>query len=126
MEYDKECIVFFDSECLLCSRAVQFLARHNSKCDLYFASLSSELAKKLGLLSPDSVLFWERGKIFDLSDAVLRACAYLDFPWSYCAHFRFFPAFLRDFLYRFVAKNRKRWFPEVCDITLTGMDRILL
>ncbi len=46
------------------------------------------------------------------SDAVLTIAARLPFPWRLLAVGRVLPRPVRDTLYRFVARNRYRWFGQ--------------
>jgi predicted DCC family thiol-disulfide oxidoreductase YuxK len=110
-------IVFFDGECSLCSCSVRFLLRHNSKGNLTFSSLQSVAGKRISALagktatqSPDTLLFLVDNKLFEYSTAVLKIAEHLSFPWKTVTVFYLIPAFLRDYVYRLVAKNRYRWF----------------
>ena len=50
------------------------------------------------------------------SDAALAIASRMSFPWPMFGVFRVLPRGLRDALYRFVARNRYRWFgrAEAC------------
>ncbi|HFE63634.1 hypothetical protein B1H10_03805 [candidate division KSB1 bacterium 4484_188] len=51
-----------------------------------------------------------------------------DLPWSLLSGFRFIPPFLRDAVYRFVARHRYRWFGkrEKCHVPAPDIqDRFL-
>jgi predicted DCC family thiol-disulfide oxidoreductase YuxK len=109
-------IVFFDGICVLCNRSVDFLLKRDKKRLLKFASLQSECAKTLlakemePVAGLESVVFLENGKIFTESTAVLRICTYLPFPWSLFSGMLILPRLIRDPAYRWIAKNRYRWF----------------
>jgi predicted DCC family thiol-disulfide oxidoreductase YuxK len=114
---DEGPLVLFDGTCNLCNRAVRFLARRDRCGRLRFASLQSARARELLGESaaasevPDAVVFAERGAIFTGSEAVLRIASHLSWPWPAVALLgRALPLALRDALYRYVARNRYRWF----------------
>jgi len=109
-------IVLFDGHCNLCNKSVQFILERERQSDLYFASLQSEfgqnLLKAYGYPEDfvDSVLFFDGKKMFNQSRAALKIAKYLRFPWSMVLVFWIVPNFLRDVIYRYIAKNRLRWF----------------
>lgn len=115
-------VVLFDGVCNLCNASVDFIIRRDRKGRLRFAALQSEAAKTfLGNLEipkslPDSILFYENEKLYSRSAAVLRIASYLGFPWVLAKIFIIIPAFVRDAVYDFVARNRFRWFgkKETC------------
>lgn len=116
-------ILYFDGVCNLCSAAVRFVLDHERSHLVRFASIQgthgAALRSKLGL-SPDAELttmyLEESGEVFSHSTAVLRLARHLKFPFSLGWYWLFVPRFLRDMVYRFVAKRRYRWFgqTEVC------------
>ena len=62
------------------------------------------------------------------SDAVLAIYAGLGWPWKTIAVLRFIPRFLRDPAYRWLARNRYRFFGrrETCWVPSSGdADRVL-
>jgi len=129
-------IVFFDDTCVLCSRSVQFIFRHDRKGRFQYASLDSEAFRKIMDLlpgvafpenlssvsgqsaSPGSVVLFMKGKIYQRSSAALRIATRLRFPVSLLAAGWIVPPFLRDAVYDLIARNRYRWFGkrETCFI----------
>jgi len=129
-------IVFFDDTCVLCSRSVQFIFRHDRKGRFQYASLDSEAFRKImdrlpGVAfpenlssvsgqsaSPGSVVLFMKGKIYQRSSAALRIATRLRFPVSLLAAGWIVPPFLRDAVYDWIARNRYRWFGkrETCFI----------
>jgi predicted DCC family thiol-disulfide oxidoreductase YuxK len=121
-------VVLFDGTCNLCNRTVQFIIDHERSADLRFAALQSEKGGALleeamgkdaahalvqgatGSGDPDSIVIVEDGKAFTHSTAGLRIARRLRAPWSWGFAFIVVPAFLRDIVYRFIARNRYRWF----------------
>ncbi|RIJ43191.1 DUF393 domain-containing protein [Pontibacter oryzae] len=105
-------IVFYDGTCGFCQASVQLVLEYNSQHNLYFAALQSGALEALVSKKkrpdplPDSILFFENGKLYAESEAVLRLARHLDFPLSMLSVFRIIPLSFRDFVYRFVARNR--------------------
>lgn len=115
--------LLFDGVCNLCNGAVQFVLDHERDHTLRFAALQSPEAKDLLGDHPlpaglDSVLLVEGGEVFAHSDAALRVARHLRMPWRLLGVFRVVPRFVRDAVYRFVARHRYRWFgkSETCRI----------
>ena len=114
-----ERILFFDGVCNLCNGTVQWVIRHDPQERVQFAALQSETAKvKLGAFAIDlekleSLVLLEDGLVYTHSDAVLRLVRVLGAPWSWLSFFVFVPKFIRDSVYKFVAKNRYVWFGKV-------------
>ncbi|EMY68284.1 thiol-disulfide oxidoreductase DCC family protein [Leptospira vanthielii] len=115
MPPEKSKIVFFDGVCHLCMGSVQFLLKQNKKENLYFSAIGSEtflalLPKDSYPQLPDSILYWKEGKLYLESDAILQVTRELQFPWPLFFGFWFFPRFLRNPIYRYIAKHRYEWF----------------
>lgn len=109
-------IVVFDAECLLCSAWVQFLLCHDKQAAIRFASMQSsagqELLRRAGL-NPEkleTLLVVHHDRYFRNTAAIFRVLHELGWPWR-CAWVAWLvPVFIRDPLYRLVARNRYRWF----------------
>jgi len=114
--YKGQKIVFFDGVCILCNRSIDFLLKKDHKKRLKFASLQSESATNFlrqiqhHPFSEDTIIFYDEGRIFTKSTAVLKIAGYLGFPYSAFAVLSIIPGPLRDWLYDYIAKNRLRWF----------------
>lgn len=113
---NKQPIVLFDGECFLCSSAVQFLIKHNHSGNLQFASLQSgtgsEIIKSAGNIftQADSVFLLQDTIIYRYSTSALKLSSHLSFPWNLLSLLIIVPRFIRDGVYRIIAKNRYRWF----------------
>ena len=116
-------ILFFDGNCGLCNRSVKFVLRKEKKNELLFSPLQSEFAKKK--LSSfelrdklDSMVLLENGKVHTESSAALRVTKYLKGLWPLMMAFIIVPPFIRNAVYRYIAKNRITWFgmADYCDM----------
>jgi len=109
-------IILFDAECVLCSANAQFVLKHDKEGHFRLASMQGEVGSALyrahGMdpRDPSSMIIVEGSKFRQDSDAVLSIYEALGFPWRVLAVFRIIPAFLRDPVYRWVARNRYRLF----------------
>ncbi len=109
-------IIFFDGDCNLCNSSVQFIIKHDKKDHFVFAVLQSDVARDILLQYPtkntqkDSILLLQNQQVFSESTAALHIAKELSGFWKGLQIFWLLPKFLRDTLYRLLAKNRYRWF----------------
>ena len=126
-------IVFFDGVCNLCNASVQWLIKRDQKHQFRFAPLQGETAK-LHLkitdenATPQSVILFENGKVYQKSTAALRLAVKLGFPWFLAGIFFIIPRFLRDWVYDYIARNRYRWFgkKDACMIPTPELKALFL
>lgn len=116
-------IVFFDGLCNLCEASVQFIIRHDPQKKFRFAALQSEYGQHFLREHDfenrdfDSLIFVdESGRILTCSVAWLRIMRHLNALWPLMTVFFVVPPFMRDALYRFIAKKRYAWFgkKDIC------------
>jgi predicted DCC family thiol-disulfide oxidoreductase YuxK len=115
-------IVLFDGVCNLCNGSIQFLIKRDRKAYFRFASLQSDTGQKLQAdlgMDPqalDSVILVEGDRWYKESDAAFRIARSLPGAWKLLTAFRIIPRPLRDAMYRWIARNRYRWFgkAETC------------
>lgn len=109
-------IVLFDAECVLCSANAQFILIHDRAGRFHLASMQGAvgyallLAHGMNPADPTSILVIDGAKVRKDSDAVLSIYEGLGFPWRLASVLRVIPAFVRDPLYRLIARNRYRIF----------------
>lgn len=114
-------IVLFDGECNLCDFGVQFILKHDPKEIFHFASLQSDvgivLLEKYNVpKSTDSIILIEDGYFFTESTAALKIARKLTGFWKWLSIAIIVPKPLRDMVYKWIAKNRYKWFgkKQVC------------
>ena len=111
-----EHILLFDGVCNLCNAAVQWVLLRDKSDKFRFASLQSEKGQELmqpfGLNTDqiDSVILISGEKVFIESDAALHIARLLGFPWNLAVVFFIVPRFIRNSVYRWIARNRYRWY----------------
>ena len=110
-------IVLFDGVCNLCNGAVTFIIKHDKKDIFRFASLQSELGKKLVAergMDPeelDSIILIDPGvAYYRKSTAALEISRELSGGYSFLKNLLFIPEGLRDSIYNFIANNRYKWY----------------
>jgi predicted DCC family thiol-disulfide oxidoreductase YuxK len=106
-------MLVYDGSCGFCSRSIQFMLHHEQRHDLVFVTRDSELGQRLrracGLESVQSMLWIEDDQVFAKSATVIKAAAYLGGWWSQLAVLgSFFPSFILNRVYEFIAKNRRQ------------------
>jgi predicted DCC family thiol-disulfide oxidoreductase YuxK len=111
---EKKSIVFFDSDCVLCTGTVQFIVKYERKKTLYFAPLQSNIFKELNkskIVFPDSVILYLDHNFYIYSDAIAHICFCMGGYWKIIGFIiHLIPKFISDFIYRVIAANRKTWF----------------
>ncbi len=108
-----ETIVFFDGVCNLCNSAVDFIIQRDQRAYFKFAALQSDAAMQVlpaDVQALDTIVLWENDTAYVYSEAALRIGAKLFPLGSLLLAFLLVPKFIRDGVYRWVAKNRYRWF----------------
>lgn len=109
-------IVVFDGVCVFCSGWVRFLLKRDRAARFRFATMQSQAGRRLLAghgLDPDdpvSFLLVEDGGAFTDSGAILRIVTRLGGAWRLAAAGYAVPRPVRDALYRWLARNRYRWF----------------
>lgn len=109
-------IVLFDGVCNLCNGAVQFIIRHDKKNIFMFASLQSEVGRKIleqynfPLDEFNSFILIENNKAYTRSTGALRVAKKLNGLWPLLYGFIIIPKLLRDGIYNWVGRNRYKWF----------------
>ena len=109
-------IVFFDGVCGLCNTMVDFFVKKDKNRRLLFSPMQGETAK--GILTKtevedlDSFVLFENGVKYYRSDAALKIFYYLGSAWRLLYYLKLFPKSLRDAVYKFIARNRYKWFDK--------------
>jgi predicted DCC family thiol-disulfide oxidoreductase YuxK len=123
------CIIVFDGVCTLCSGWVRFLLRHDRLARYRFAAMQTPAGRRLlrenGLDADDPVSFLllEGDSARTDSDAIIAVLTGLGGAWRLAGLARLVPGALRDPAYRWLARNRYRWFgrSDVCLVPDTPM-----
>ncbi|CDZ61077.1 thiol-disulfide oxidoreductase DCC family protein [Neorhizobium galegae] len=109
-------IIVFDAMCVLCSANAQFVLRHDRAARFRLASMQGEvgaaLYRRCGIdpENPETMIVVDGQSVLRDSDAVLAIYDGLGWPWKALSIVRLAPRFIRDPLYRLIARNRYRIF----------------
>lgn len=117
-------VIVFDGVCVLCSGWVRFLLRVDRRKRYRFAAMQaatgSALMQAHGLdpTDPMSVLLVDGASAQIDSDGVIAVLTGLGGAWRLAGVARLVPRWLRDRVYRFIARRRYRWFGRktTCDL----------
>ncbi|AWE08164.1 thiol-disulfide oxidoreductase [Lysinibacillus sp. 2017] len=108
-------VILFDGECNLCDFSVQFILKRDPKGIFQFASLQSDagiaLLEKYNVpKNTESIVLIEDGQFFTESTAALKIARKLTGLWKWLSIAIFVPKPIRDVIYKWIAKNRYKWF----------------
>ena len=109
-------LVLFDGVCNFCNFWIQFALKRDKHSRLKFGSLQGETAQRVlphYNIDPTvltSVIFIEGGIAYRESTAALKVCRHLDGGWKLLYVLIIIPAFIRDGIYKWIGRNRYKWF----------------
>ena len=118
-------IILFDGYCNLCNSTVDFIIREDKNKIFQLFPFQSdegqEIVKQYNLSDESllTVILVENGKVYKRSTAILNIVAKFGFYWGlFSFTMKFFPVFIRDYVYNIISKNRSKWFgrSETCNI----------
>ena len=109
-------IILFDGLCNFCNAAVNFVLKRDQQGTIKFAALQSEIGQQLlqqhhlSITDLNSFVFIHHSQAHTKSTAALKVCRHLKGAWPLLYGLIIVPAFIRNGVYDFIAKNRYRWF----------------
>jgi predicted DCC family thiol-disulfide oxidoreductase YuxK len=110
-------IVLFDGVCNFCNATVLKIIKYDKQNKIKFASQQSAIGQKLLFNykvinnNIETIYFINHDeKIFTESDAVFEILKLLNGIPRIALLFLIIPKFIRNYLYRLIAKNRYKWF----------------
>lgn len=108
-------LIFFDSSCGFCHSIVRFVLRHDKKELFIFAPLQGKTAKDFFHTIPNTIVLVEnyktpQQKISQSGRGALRILWLLGGIWKAIGWICFLPPILYNWIYRFIAKNRYKFF----------------
>jgi predicted DCC family thiol-disulfide oxidoreductase YuxK len=111
-------VIIFDGVCELCNASVDFILKWEKRPDFMFTANQNPpgqaILRSFGLDPNDvsTVFVVENGKIYQRSAAAMRIARRLRFPAVLLYGFVIVPGFIRDVVYKWVARNRYRWYGQ--------------
>ncbi|MGG0414224.1 thiol-disulfide oxidoreductase DCC family protein [Peribacillus simplex] len=125
---DNHPIIMFDGICNLCNHWIHFVINRDPNGTFKFLSLQSELARSiiashnLNNKQLDSIILINKEQIFTESTAILHILIKLTGPIKTLILLWIIPKLIRDKGYRFIAKNRYRWFGKKSSCMIPTQD----
>lgn len=110
-------LILFDGVCNLCNTSVLYVIKHDAKNRFLFAPLQSNIGQQiiakynLDTSKTDSIILYSADKGLKVkSTAALHIARRLGLPNNLLSVFLIIPAFIRNWVYDFIAKNRYKWY----------------
>lgn len=121
-ENERPLVLFYDGHCGLCHGAVRFFMAEDRNDSIHFATLQGPMFQEkttavMRSTIPDSlVVITDTDRLLTESEAVLHLLLHLGGAWKFFGWLgRFIPLPIRNGLYKFVARNRKKVFGAPAD-----------
>ena len=111
-------IIIFDAECSFCNASVNFIIKRDPNSLFCLPSMHSRTAQSLMLeqgrneLDSDTIILIKEGKAYLRAEAVYEILNELKSFWSFLRIFRSLGRSLNDTVYRYIAKNRYKFFSK--------------
>ena len=114
LQENSNLILLFDGVCNYCNSWVNFIIRHDNKKKFHFTTLQSETGKKILKQyniseKEESAILIYLDKVYLKSSAGLHILYHLGGIYSLAFVFIIIPAYIRDFYYDIIARNRYKW-----------------
>ena len=111
-------ILLFDSGCKLCNSSIKFVTKGDPHQKIKQIALQSTQGQEVLTTHPNlqdvnSIILITEDKVFIESDAILQIALHLSFPYKLLVAGMIVPKKWRDAIYRWIAKNRYKWFGKI-------------
>ena len=111
-------LILFDGVCNLCNSSVLYVIKRDNANKFLFAPLQSDIGKtiikafNIDTEQTDSILLYNpiKNGLTYKSTAALQIAKQLGFPTNILSIFLIIPAFIRNWVYNYIAKNRYKWY----------------
>lgn len=103
-------VLIYDGECNVCSKFIRLIVRFNRNSNLYITDFNSNWTQENVMIDSniDSMIFMTNHKKYYYSDSIIHLLASVNYFFKPILIFKLIPRRVRDRLYKFIAKNRKR------------------
>ncbi len=118
LEKNKQ-LILFDGVCNLCEASVQYVIKHDKDDVFRYTALQNDVGQQvlkdfnIDRSKMDSILLYtpEKGISYK-STAALKIASKLGFPRNLMVVFLIVPAFIRNWVYDYIARNRYKWYGQ--------------
>lgn len=122
MSFENKKIIFFDGYCYLCDGFIQFVMKvqNKNKDSIFFSPIQGVTAGYLigteYTQNISSIVYYKNNVSFTESSAVIEILFDASHFYFWIKILKLIPGFIRDSIYKHVAKNRYKWFgkSDVC------------
>ena len=120
--YKNKALILYDGECKLCNGSIRFIEKRDHKGSFTYIPIKSDKANRIlnnyedDLRNYDSVLLILNNKILTHSTSILTIARYLSGSWPLLYGLILIPKFIRDPIYKLIAKKRHKWFDRMNQI----------
>ncbi len=128
----KNNLLFFDDDCILCNKSIRFIHFLDTHHKIFFTPLQSplgiEIQQEIHLKEQNSSVVYHRNrKLHTQSNAILYCLSDLHWFLKPLLLFLLIPPIIRNTLYNFVAKNRKKLFKNAtCSVPSESLRKQLI
>jgi salicylate hydroxylase len=111
-------LIVFDGMCVMCSAWARFVMRHDTRRRFRLTTAQSATGRavyEMNALDADAMetmIVAIDGIALTESEAIFRVLIELGWPWKMAALLHLIPPAVRDRGYRWIARNRYRWFGQ--------------
>lgn len=118
----KDKILFFDDTCILCNKSIRLIHFLDIHKIIFFSSLQSPLGIEIQQIIKlkkfiSTVVYYRKGTFYTQSSAIIYCLSDSFWILKPMLIFLLIPKFIRNGIYNFIAKNRKRIFKnQVCSL----------
>lgn len=125
----KNKLILYDGDCIICNRFIDFVIKNDKRNDFYIIDNSKETISflhkyNIQVKDVDSIIVIDDNRVLYYSDAVIEIIC--DVKYKKFIYFKHVPIFLRNFLYKLFAKNRKKFQRNECALpSKEKLDKIL-
>lgn len=109
-------VIIYDGICILCSKSITFLTKQAKKKEFEYTTYNSDKAKALlkkfniDFTSEQFIVYIRDNKCYTRSRAVLEILKDLGGLWRLIIILVIIPPFIRNYIYKIIARNRYTWF----------------
>ncbi len=125
-----ENIIFYDSDCLLCSNSIRFIHKIDHQDIFLFAPINGETYKKLvekKYWSEDTIIYYRKNNTLIRSKAIIQMFLDLGGIWKVIFILKIIPPTVSDSFYRVIATYRKHFQTKtICHPPSENLKRKLL